>query len=99
MLALQLKLRMEGMKPPLHSRLLFSGGYHTCKLNSIIHQVIELIELAVEPPVKQNLILANKRRPFCGQDLGAFFEVVDIVHAEKRQTRVSLSIVLYHLVR
>jgi len=99
MLALQLKLRMEGIKPPLHSRLLFSGGYHTCKLNSIIHQVIKLIELAVEPPVEQDLILANKRRPFCRQDLGAFFEVVDVVHAEKRQTRVSLSIVLYHLVR
>ena len=99
MLVLQLKLWIEGMKRPLHSRLLFSGGYHTCKLNSIIHQVVELIELAVEPPVEQDLILTNKCRPFCGQDLGTFFEVVDVVDAEKRQARVSLSIVLYHFVR
>ena len=90
---------MEGMKPPLHSRLLFSGGYHTCKLNSIIHQVIKLIELAVEPPVEQDLIFTNKCRSFCGQDLGAFFEVVNVVDAEKRQARVSLSIVLCHFVR
>lgn len=53
---------------------------NTCKLNCVVDHVVELIELAIQPSIKQYLVLAGEGRASRRKNLRALFEVVDVVH-------------------
>ena len=62
--------------------------------DSIIHHIVQLIELPLQPQIKDRLIEGCESSPLCRQDLCAFFEVVDVVDAEHRHTEIGLGIIL-----
>ena len=68
---------------------------HARKLNRIIDQIIQLIKLALQPTIQNNLILVDKARAHDGQDLCAFLQVVDVGDAEEREARVCFCVVLF----
>lgn len=71
-----------------------SRAYHTSQLDSIIHHVIQLIKLSLQPHIKHSLILVDERRARRWQDLRALLQIIDVVNTKQRQPCIRFGVVL-----